>query len=242
MPLRDHFRPPANAVLAWDALHGMWPAMIVRALYDILPPGYVAAPKVFLGSGHEIDIAALEIDSAVYSPNQSHSNGTAPWSPPSPTLTLEADLAEQDEYEVRIYDDRYERRLVAAIELVSPGNKDRDQNRKEFVGKVVGLLNKGVCVSIVDVVSIRQFNFYADLLELIGHSDPALGDDPPFLYAVTLRNRRQKRRRPYVDTWFYPLAIGQPLPQLPIWLDTDLSISLELESSYEETCRLLHIV
>jgi hypothetical protein len=39
-----------------------------------------------------------------------------------------------------------------------------------------------------------------------------------------------------LDGW-----IGEPLPTLPIWLDVDLSIDLELESSYEETCRFLLI-
>jgi hypothetical protein len=35
--------------------------------------------------------------------------------------------------------------------------------------------------------------------------------------------------------------LGQPLPALPIWLDVDLSITLDLESSYEETCRAQRI-
>jgi hypothetical protein len=37
------------------------------------------------------------------------------------------------------------------------------------------------------------------------------------------------------------MRIEQPLPTLPIWLDVDLSIDLDLESSYEETCRFLRI-
>lgn len=37
------------------------------------------------------------------------------------------------------------------------------------------------------------------------------------------------------------MTVGQALPSLPIWLDVDLSVMLELEASYEETCRLLHI-
>jgi hypothetical protein len=37
------------------------------------------------------------------------------------------------------------------------------------------------------------------------------------------------------------MHLGQSLPALPIWLDIDLSISLDLESSYEETCRFLRI-
>jgi hypothetical protein len=41
--------------------------------------------------------------------------------------------------------------------------------------------------------------------------------------------------------WHYPMSLGQPLPTLPIWLNTDLRVLLPLELSYEETCRLLHI-
>jgi hypothetical protein len=37
------------------------------------------------------------------------------------------------------------------------------------------------------------------------------------------------------------MTIGQPLPTLPIWLSPGLRIMLPLESSYEETCRLLRI-
>ena len=35
--------------------------------------------------------------------------------------------------------------------------------------------------------------------------------------------------------------LGQPLPTLPLWLDEDLSVPLDLEESYEETCRVLRI-
>ena len=78
------------------------------------------------------------------------------------------------------------RRLVAAIEIVSPSNKDRPDSRETFVAKVAGLLQKDVCVSIIDLVTIRQFNLYADLLELLGQDDPQLTPTPPNIYAVTL--------------------------------------------------------
>ncbi|MCA9189432.1 MAG: hypothetical protein R3E01_34455 [Pirellulaceae bacterium] len=43
MPLRDHFRAPLDDVHSWDELHGMWPAMIVRQLVEVLPEPYFAA-------------------------------------------------------------------------------------------------------------------------------------------------------------------------------------------------------
>jgi hypothetical protein len=159
----------------------------------------------------------------------------------APTITVEADLAEQDEYQVRIYDSERGRKLVAAIEIVSPSNKDRPATCEVFVGKTVSLLQQGVCVSLVDLVSVRQANLYADLLKLLGGYDPALAPTPPNLYAVTLRPRRPPKRRPLLDAWFYPMTVGQPLPTLPIWLSPDRRVMLPLETSYQETCRILGI-
>ena len=143
-------------------------------------------------------------------------------------------------YEVRIYDSRRNRRLVAAIELVSPSNKDRPETRGTFVSKAAALLKHDVCVSIVDVVSTSDFNLYAELLNFLESTDPALGDNPPPMYAVTVRMRYEGRRR-MMDTWYNPLAIGQPLPTLPICLMETKAISLVLEASYEEACRTLRI-
>jgi len=44
-----------------------------------------------------------------------------------------------------------------------------------------------------------------------------------------------------LETWNHALAVGQPLPTLPLWLATDLAVPLDLDSSYEETCRILRI-
>jgi hypothetical protein len=243
MPLRDHFRPPVESKHSWDELHGMWPAVIVQQMFPLLPEGYIAAPGVHLGADFEIDVSAYEQDGATNeaTTGKGTSSGVATWAPPLPTLTLESELPDQDEYEVRVYDARHGRRLVAAIELVSPANKDRPESRRAFVAKVAALLQRDVCVSLVDLVTIRQFNLYAELLEMIGRSDPMLGAEPPPLYAVTVRGRKRIRQRPLLDTWLYPMTLGQPLPTLPIWLELDLGLSLELDTSYEEACRVLRI-
>jgi len=44
-----------------------------------------------------------------------------------------------------------------------------------------------------------------------------------------------------LETWAYALAVGQPLPTLPLWLVDNLAVPLDLEASYEETCRILCI-
>ncbi|HTK74743.1 MAG TPA: DUF4058 family protein [Gemmataceae bacterium] len=246
VPLRDHFRPPVSKRSSWQGFHGFWPAAMVQNLVRQLPGGYVAEPRAQLGTYFEIDVCAFDENVDVereISVGRASNGGvaTATWAPPEPTLTLDAEIPDQYEYEVLIYDADRDRTLVAAVEIVSPANKDRPDNRLLFVAKCASLLTKGVCVSIVDLVTIRHFNLYADLLALIGRSDPTLGATPPATYATTCR-RRKAGRRTKLELWSYPLVVGQPLPRLPIWLTETHAVSLDLEASYEETCRALRIV
>ncbi len=239
MPLRDHFRPPVNDKHRWDAVHGQWPGEIVRTLFDLLPPGFQAEPKVYHGAPFEVDVSMIEDDDRP--PADAGSGRTATLAASSPTLTVPADLSESDEYEVRVYDAERGRTLVAAIELVSPANKDRPEAREQFVGKVAALLRQDVCVAVVDIVSIRQANLCVELLARFGHTESNLGDPSPALYAVTLRGRRPPKRRGLIDAWYFPLTVGQPLPTIPLWLAPDLRIELPLEPGYQEVCRLLRI-
>jgi Protein of unknown function (DUF4058) len=244
MPLRDHFRPPLDDITSWDGFHGAWPTVIVMAVNRLLPPRYVAAPRVHLGAFAEIDMSAYDEDepTSFATPTGAGGGGvaTAAWAPPRPTFGVVTVLQDQDEYEVRIYDTQRHRRLVAAVEIVSPANKDRPENRRAFVTKSAALLQQRVSVAMVDLVTTRPFNLYGDLLELIGQADPALAPEPPALYAAACRWTRQDDAW-HFEAWAHALALGQPLPTLPLWLADDLAVPLELEASYEDTCRILRL-
>jgi Protein of unknown function (DUF4058) len=249
MPLRDHFEHPARR--NWEKIHGMWPAVMVQHLVRILPPRYHIAPQVRLSQFFSIDIAVH--DTNTISPNRNghpapglHSTGggvaTAVWAPPDPVRTIELEIPKPDEYEVRILDADDDERLVAVIELVSPSNKDRPESRRAFVAKCVALLEQDVSVSIVDLVTVRQFNLYADVLDFLGMSDPALGSPVPHLYASTIHRRWSPNPNWIIDTWARGFAVGDPLPALPIWLVEGEGTMLDLEGTYEETCRTLRLV
>jgi hypothetical protein len=217
--------------------------VIVQHLRKSLPTGYVAEPRVHLGSQVEIDVAAFEKDepsSRTWAGNGNGGVATAVWAPAAPSVAVETTLPDYDEYEVRIYDAKRRRHLVAAIELVSPANKDRPEHRNIFVAKCAALLQKGVAVSLVDLVTIRHGNLYTQLLTFIGHSDPTLGAEPPPLYAASCRWVK-KEKRTMLEAWSHMLALGQPLPTLPLWLSADLVIPLDLEQSYEQACNDLWI-
>jgi hypothetical protein len=241
MPLRDHFRPPLSNTTSWEELHGGWPMVIVQQLRKLLPPGYVAGPKVHAGSEVEIDVATFEKDRDLLSATSEANGGvaTAVWRA-APVVRVETDLPGDDEYEVRVYDATRGRRLVAAIEIVSPANKDRPEKRNAFVGKCHALMRKGVAVSIIDLVTTRQFNLYAELMAFVGHPDPTMKTDSPHMYAATCR---WLLREPHavLESWSHALVVGEPLPHLPLWLADALVIPLDLEESYELACRDLWI-
>ena len=108
------------------------------------------------------------------------------------------------------------------------------------MAKCAALLEQQVTVAIVDLVTTRDFNLYAEVLELLGQSDLALGTTPPPLYAVSCRWRPTGETR-LLETWNNLLSIGQPLPTLPLWLTETFAVPLELEASYEQTCQDLRI-
>jgi hypothetical protein len=59
------------------------------------------------------------------------------------------------------------RTLVAAIELVSPGNKDRATKRRLFAAKCASYLSRGVGLVVLDVVTSRQGNLHNELADLL---------------------------------------------------------------------------
>jgi hypothetical protein len=240
MPLRDHFHPPLKDRHHWEGFHSAWVNTIVRRLNTHwLSPRYRSAPQVHLGMFVEADVATFEEETPVA--DLAGSNGgvaTAVWAPARPAISIAVDLPAQDVFEVRIHDDR-QGRLVAVVELASPGNKDRAESRQAFAVKCAAYLQQQVSLVVVDVVTDRLANLHAELRKL--SQLPALVDlDAMHLYAVAYRTMKDKDGW-RLDLWPEQLALGTPLPTIPLWLASNLAVPLELELTYEETCQVLRI-
>lgn len=241
MPLRDHFHPPISKTFGWEGFHGTWPGMLVGRVRPLLPPGYIAEPRARMGQYFELDIGTFVRENGPSHLGETD-RGAAATSQiiAEPTVSADIDIGDQHEYEVLIYDVEREKRLVAAVEFVSPGNKDRPEHRQAFVAKCSSLLQQNVGVAIVDIVTGRGGNLYADLLGELGVADPTLGAEPPSLYAASCRTRSDAHRNRF-EAWAHRVMVGQPLPELPLWYAPDRAVTLDLEGSYEDTCRLLGI-
>jgi len=80
----------------------------------------------------EIDVATLEREDG----NTSTNSGTASWTAPEPALTAVVDFTPLDVIEVQCCTIEGGPRLMAAIELVSPANKNRPGHRRAVRGEM----------------------------------------------------------------------------------------------------------
>jgi hypothetical protein len=236
MPLLDHFKPPLSISHPWKGFHGAWANAITNQLNEVLPDGYYAIPEVPLGDQIEIDVATLELPGVKQSRVAAE---PATWAPARPRLSAPVDFKRVRGVEVHVFQDVGGPQLRAAIELVSPANKDWPRSRLTFAAKCVGYLERGVSVVVIDTVTTRQANMHAAIADAL--EVPTLDwESPSGLYAIAYRvasSRRQVR----VEVWPKRLAIDAELPTLPLWIDLDLSLPLPLEPSYTTACHSLRI-
>ena len=64
--------------------------------------------------------------------------------------------------------------------------------------------------------------------------------EPPPLYTASCRLTKRENEW-LLETWAQTLALGRPLPTVPLWLADDLAVPLELNESYEQSCGILNI-
>jgi hypothetical protein len=240
MPLLDHFHPPIFPRRSWESFHGWW-GLHLAGLLNMrpMPYGFLAEGNVHIGITVAADVAAFEEDS----PTGESTNGavaTEVWAPPRPPVAMFVDFTTIETFEIRIYNQDRARTLVAAVELVSPGNKDRPEHRRAFLDKCAAYLREGISVVIVDIVTSRRYNFHKALMELFNVGETALSAVTTDLYAVAYRVRLDGQRT-QLEAWPESLALGATLPTMPLWLTESLCMPLELEAGYQAACKFSNI-
>jgi hypothetical protein len=237
MPLLDHFRKPASRI-PWRSIHGTWISELATRLNAILPPGYIALNNMSLDGGLEIDVGIEEEDEPPSQAGERSGGGTAVATAPAvyqpPSVTGTAQYEFPDTIGVRVTNEETGQ-LVGAIELVSPGNKDRGAKRDMFIAKCLDNIAGGACVVIVDVITARRANLHNELATLLGADKLAMPEEAS-LYAVTYRPIIRKRKM-NVDVWVNPLQIGAMLPTMPLRIVAGLFVPVELEETYAAACR-----
>jgi hypothetical protein len=236
MPILDHFNPPLSLERVWNTFHHAWAATIARTLNRrILPVNYFAAPNVRFGPRVEIDGGTFQnsgepADAAAQAP------GAAALTLATPPVTAVIPAAFPDTVEVVIVSQEGGPQVVAAIELVSPSNKDRPATRRAFVAKMSSYLQQGIALSVIDLVTTRSAHLHNEWIEWMQSPTGAMeGGVATPLYANSYRAVR-RGERDEIEIWLHALRIGEPLPALILFLRGDTWIEVPLEATYLETC------
>jgi hypothetical protein len=229
MPLLDHFHPPLRDERSWESFHTRWACAIGDDLNRRLPIGYFAEEQTHAGAGVEIDVSAWERATSGQG-GIAVATQTATWSPPAVARTIASVFS--DDIEIKVISNREGPRLVAAIELVSPRNKDRAEARRTFAIKCVSYLNQGVSLIVVDIVTDRRANLHHEMMALLPSAGPPLVPDGS-LYAVAHRPFRRDKED-FIDLWDSHFDVGDVLPTMPLALNPELCLPIDLEAAYME--------
>src|SRR5439155_4804619 len=130
------------------------------------------------------------------------------WAPPAPR-TMPALFPEN--FEIRVFRTEGGLTLVGAIELISPGNKDRPEERRAFAIKCASYLQQGVSLILIDIVTSRRANLHNETVRLLGGGGEFEFGADATLYAVAYRPVL-RQDRPQIDFWLEPCAVGTRLP------------------------------
>ena len=90
----------------------------------------------------------------------------------------------------------------------------------------------------IDIVNESQADLHTDLINALGN--PSKERDKSSLYAASYHPVEREKERT-LDLWYQSLNLGKPLPTLPLWLKGDLFLNIDLEETYQQTCRGLRI-
>ncbi len=227
MPL--HHWP--NPRVPWRSFHNHWIIRLVEYLNaGVLPSGFQARPTELI-VGIEPDLLLLQATEHHATQGPATPQPTLGEATSTAVLPVPADLPM-----VGIYSAYDTTRLVAVIEVVSPGNKDRPETVEGFVEKILFLLQEGVHVTVVDVIRLPRQSMRRPILRRLGLNDSDIDSTP--LWACTYCSLPGSEPQPHlkVQEWAYTVNANEPLPTLPLFLRMDQQwVMVDLEETYQAT-------
>lgn len=124
-------------------------------------------------------------------------------------------------------------RLVALIEIVSPGNKDRAEHLEEFVAKAVSALNKGVHLLLVDLFPPTAHDpqgLHGKVAAWLNSDGPPydLPAAEPLTFACYSARPPEKAYLGFLEH----AAVGAAVPDMPIFLTPDRYVMVPLAETY----------
>jgi Protein of unknown function (DUF4058) len=228
MPIHDWSCVDANL---FHDFHQTWTVNIRNALNGgLLPKGFSALVEQHAG-GVAPDLLAVERRSKANRPAQPTGGQVIIATPPKTQHIIKAKKELSAQRANRITIRHPLGRVVCIIEIVSPGNKGSRSALKSFVEKTVDFLQQGVHVLVIDLFppSARDpQGIHKAIWEEIEDKDFELEPDKPLTLAAYVGGLPKEA---YVNL----VGVGDRLPDMPAYLDTDSYVLVPLEATYQVT-------
>jgi len=216
-------------------MHHLWITELLRWVKPRLPAGF----RAYIGIG-----AAPLL--AVGAPSERKDLGVRSWSPaderrPSGTTVAETETvpSEPDEEiavatldpETAVYVER-QGRLIAAVEVISPRNKDRPFARTAYLARYLGYLLDGANLVLIDVHRRPMaFSFADQIAAQLDLEQPPVPAPMAVSYRVGEPAATGGR---LLAIWRRPLTVGAPLPTLPLPLTPEQEVTIDLDLTYSQ--------
>lgn len=224
MPIHDWSRMQAGD---FHHFHQSWITYLANALNEELPPEFMALAEQ-VTSRPIPDVVTLQTRRP-----KSGAGGTAVATAPAPSARV------IQKFERINYAKRKDRvvirhgrgRVVAIIELVSPGNKDSRHAIRSFVEKAADILSQGINLVVVDLFppTVRDpQGIHKAISDEFADEPFDFLPDKPLTVASYIGGDLPTA---YVES----VAIGDPLPDIPLFLTEYDHVPCPLESSYMQS-------
>jgi hypothetical protein len=230
MPVHDWTRVSAGT---FHDFHVSWIGEIKKSLNaGLLPRGFYAQAEQVAG---EIvpDVIALHTGESYSSSNGAVSGATAVLEAP-PQVSVVHELSEEEDYAVLqnsvVIRHASGDRVVALIELLSPGNKSSSGQMEALIRKLSSALHQGIHLLVVDLFPPGPHDPQGIHAAFWHFGQGAAFRLPPSKQRTLVAYEAGQRPRAYVE----PIGLSQALPPMPVFLEPGWYVNVPLEPSYSE--------
>lgn len=124
-----------------------------------------------------------------------------------------------------------EREVVARIELVSPTVKASAMNVRVFTGKIIASIEQGIHVLLIDILPMTAHDprgIHGVVWGIYHPRRPIVEVDGPLVIVSFLG------RPGNPEAFIHSTAVGQALPDVPLFLTAQQPINIPLEATYQD--------
>lgn len=231
MPMHDWSQVTAGI---YHNFHCLWLSAITNRLNaGLLPEGMIAMAEQVIG-GPAPDVVTLQRNDIDF-PTGSSDTTAVMEVPPQTEYVITAESEQYATKANRVVVRHGLGKVIAVVELVSPGNKNSRHALRSFVDKTVALLYDNINLLVIDPFPPSP----RDPQGIHKAIWDEIADNPFQLPADRQLTLVAYQAEPTKTAYVQPIAVGQPLPDMPLFIHENQYINVPLEATYMATWQVL---